>query len=393
VRILIANWHRGIKGGAEKYLQTLFPALMQRGHEVGFLFENDETSGPTIDPNGDVPRWCLANLELPELLESVAEWNPSVVYTHGLVSAALEHSLLERHAVVCFAHGFYGTCGTGTKAYAFPVLRPCSRRFGPMCLALHYPRRCGGLNPLAALHTFQLQAQRNRFLARYRAVLVASQHMFGEYAEHEVPSNRLHFVPYPPTDFAPSLEPPVHRPPSQRILFVGRLTKLKGTHYLIKALPEASRDLGRPLTLCIAGTGPERQHLEDLARRHGVSAEFTGWANADQRWELINHSDLLAVPSLWPEPFALVGPEAGASGLPAVGYTVGGIPEWLIPGLSGELAPADPPTVHGLAAAITRALCNPDHYAQLRHGAWEVARRFSMNAHLNKLEAILADAA
>jgi len=96
------------------------------------------------------------------------------------------------------------------------------------------------------------------------------------------------------------------------------------------------------------------------------------------------------VPSLWPEPFGLVGIEAGHLGVPAVGYAVGGIPDWLIAGVSGELAPGDPPSPRGLADAIVRALSNHDHYNRLCAGARQTAELFSVDQHVNHLEAILS---
>ena len=169
---------------------------------------------------------------------------------------------------------------------------------------------------------------------------------------------------------------------------IARLTNVKGGHYLIQAVSRAAEKLG-PLTLTIAGNGPERQRLENLAREFQVHADFAGWVGTAEKLELLSQSDLLAVPSLWPEPFGLVGIEAGCVGLPAVGFAVGGIPDWLIPGYSGELAPADPPTVEGLAEAIVGALSDPARHARLRRGAWEVARRFTLESHLAKLEPIL----
>jgi glycosyltransferase involved in cell wall biosynthesis len=78
--------------------------------------------------------------------------------------------------------------------------------------------------------------------------------------------------------------------------------------------------------------------------------------------------------------------------VPAVAYDVGGIADWLIPGYSGELAPGNPPTVEGLAAAICRALSDPSHYADLSRGAREVAGRFTLAAHLSQLENTLETA-
>jgi glycosyltransferase involved in cell wall biosynthesis len=176
---------------------------------------------------------------------------------------------------------------------------------------------------------------------------------------------------------------------SGRIVFLGRLTKLKGVHYLLPAIPIAAQKLNMPLSLVVAGDGPERESLQRQARTLGVMAEFRGWVHSSQTPDLVRQADLLAVPSLWPEPFGLVGIEAGSAGLPAVAYAVGGIPDWLVAGHSGEIAPGDPPTVEGMAAAIVRALADPAHYARLSRGAWETAKRFSLETHLSMVEDIL----
>jgi glycosyltransferase involved in cell wall biosynthesis len=124
-----------------------------------------------------------------------------------------------------------------------------------------------------------------------------------------------------------------------------------------------------------------------------VDVDFVGWVDSEQRAKLMLQADLLAAPSLWPEPFGLVGIEAGSIGLPAVGYAVGGIPDWLVPGESGELAPGDPPTVAGLSKAIVRALVDADYYNKLCLGAWKRAKRSTVEDHLTELEPILAGSA
>ncbi len=100
---------------------------------------------------------------------------------------------------------------------------------------------------------------------------------------------------------------------------------------------------------------------------------------------LMRESDLLVVPSTWPEPFGLAGPEAGLRGLPAVAFAVGGIPEWLRDGVNGRLAPADPPSATGLARAIVDCLRDPAELERLRRGAREAAAGFSVDAHVAAL--------
>jgi glycosyltransferase involved in cell wall biosynthesis len=390
MRILIANWTRDISGGAEKYLQAILPGLLAHGHEVRLVYEVSESGATeTIDTTElSLTSWNAADLGVKGVLQAAKKWNADVVYAHGLESAELEEALLRTYPTILFAHNYYGTCGTGTKSYSFPQFRPCDRGFGAMCLALHYPRRCGGLNPWRSLRVFRRQTQRHLTLPRYRAVIVASQHMYREFLQNGVTANRLHVIPLPAADIVRQPSPPQAKVPSGRILMMGRLTNLKGGQYLIRAVAAAAKKLG-PLSLRIAGDGPERRPLQDLAHSARVPVEFIDWVRAPQKQELMRQADLLAVPSLWPEPFGLVGIEGGCLGLPSVGFAVGGIPDWLIPGCSGELAPGDPPTVEGLAEAMVRALADPDHYSKLCRGAWEVASRFTLETHLARLEQLL----
>ena len=397
MRILIATSQRSLVGGVEKYLQSAIPALVERGHEIGLLYEETpEPSAETID-SAAVPirTWCVAELGALTL-ERLAEWKPDVVYSHGLqspVSAALESRLLSSYPTVSYAHNLDSTCATGRKYYAFPKPQCCSRRLGPMCLVLHYPRRCGGLHPGTMWRRYRRHMQLNEQLSGHHAVLVASHYMQQEFLRNGVSPQKLHLVPLPCTDSVPADTPPVRKAPQGRILFVGRLTDLKGPDYLMRAIPKAAERLSRPLALTVAGDGPERSNLERLARRLGITVAFTGWVHTREKLDLMREADLLAVPSLWPEPFGLVGIEAASLGLPAVAYAVGGIPDWLVSGESGEMAPSDPPTVDGFAEAIVRSMADPSHHARLCLGAWKAAKRFNIEDHMARLEPILSAAA
>src|SRR5579864_4601191 len=252
---------------------------------------------------------------------------------------------------------------------------------------LHYPRRCGGLNPVRALQSYRFQSQRHARLHEHQAILVASHHMYEEYRKHGIGPDRLHLVRYPLTESF-GCAAPTPKAPGGRLLFVGRVGKLKGVAVLLRAVPRAADRLGRKLSVPLAGDGGELRKMQDLARTLPIETEFTGWVGAPEKLALMRAADLLVVPSLWPEPFGLVGIEAGSAGLPAAGFAVGGIPDWLIPGVTGELAPADPPTVEGLADAMVRALQDRDHYNNLCREAFNLSQQFTMQRHLTELEAI-----
>jgi glycosyltransferase involved in cell wall biosynthesis len=392
VRVLIATHHLNIVGGVETYLRDLLPALRERGHAVAQLASvGAGTEGTPIAPP-DVPTWGLAGSDRGSVFRAVEAWAPEVVFSHGMASPADEGAVLDRFPTVLFAHGHQATCVSGSRTHAFPTLRPCDKKFGPGCLVHYFPRRCGGLNPVTMLRLYRRASRRSAALSRYAAVVVASRYMADEYRAHGVPDDRLCLAPLFPTGQVPSPVLPDH-PPTDRVLFVGRLYPDKGAGLVVEAVAGAADRLGRPLTLVVAGEGPERAGMEARAARRNVRAEFHGWVGPDRRVDLMRGADLLAVPSLCPETFGLVGVEAGCVGLPAVGFAVGGIPDWLVPGVSGELAPGDPPTGPGLAEAIARALADPAHLRRLSVGAWERAHTFSREAHVARVEAVLLAAA
>jgi glycosyltransferase involved in cell wall biosynthesis len=389
MRILVATSNRSVVGGIETYLRELLPVLQGRGHDLALLFNHSvETGQGTVDNACAAPVWGADDIRPAELRRRIADWGPDVIYSQGLTDPDLEQILFESAPTVLFAHGYYGTCVSGTKRHTWPSTQCCERKRGVTCLWHYLPRGCGGQNPITMLRHYWLQARRGAFLKHFRAVLVASRHMEQEYLRHGVSAERLHLCPLFPPGEVPDPQAPPRREPTGRVLLVGRLTDLKGGTFLVKAIHKAATELGSDFMLVVAGDGPERARLEILCRRLGVKAEFHGWVDADKRRALMRGADVLAVPSVWPEPFGLVGLEAACVGLPAVGFAVGGIPDWLRPGESGELAPGERPGVADLAAALIRALADPDRLNHLRHGAWRMAFCFSREKHVLGLEAI-----
>lgn len=392
MRVLIATSHRNTVGGVEKYIQALIPELASRGHAVALVYQYATNEFDRIDSVAPaLPAWCSGELGQAATLDAIRAWSPDVVYSQGLADFSLDSALASRYAAVLYAHTYLGTCVSGRKCLSKPQPRPCERQLGLACLVHYYPHRCGGLHPGTMWRMFREQSLRRASFARYRFVLTASRHMRSEYERHGAPNVQL--LPLPVTQGIPDPGPPVHRAPQGRILFMGRLMDVKGPGYLIRAIPQVARRLGTTVTLTAAGLGPELSRMKDLAAQCNVSVNLSGWLDARQKLELIRQSDLLAVPSLWPEPFGLVGIEAGMLGVPAAAYAAGGIPDWLVPGVTGELAPANPPTVAGLAEAMVRVLAEPAHYNKLRHGSWVSARQFTMARHMEGLEAVLAAAA
>lgn len=397
MRIALVNWSSRKVGGIETYLDGILSGLVSAGHEVSLLHERDEpVDRPRVRMPDGAARWCVTELGREQSLAQLRRWRPDVIYGQGVLDPTLESGTLDIAPAVFFAHAYYGACISGTKLFRLPVMRPCSRRFGWRCLALYYPRRCGGLSPVTMLREYRRQSWRLRLLRRYEAVVTHSRHMRQEYLKHGLPADRVHDFRFgaahgirprdgdePRTPVATPQE--AHRP--FRLLFMGRMDAGKGGPLLLRALPIVIAALKRGVTMTFLGDGPLRTLWQEQAARIaagavGLGVHFDGWVSAaEERTRHLAASDLLVVPSVWPEPFGLVGADAAGSGLPVAAFAVGGIPEWLADGVNGHLASASPPTAEGLAAAIVSCLSDPDHHARLRRGAGDMAGQFSLDLH------------
>ena len=163
------------------------------------------------------------------------------------------------------------------------------------------------------------------------------------------------------------------------------MTAIKGGDILIRAAAYVARLLAKPVRLAFAGNGPAEESWRTLAREQNVDAVFHGWVAGDARTALLRSASLIAVPSLWPEPFGLVGLEAAVHGVPAVGFDVGGIGEWLRDDVNGRLVP-EVGSSSALGSAIGRMLTSTSELVRLGDGAVRVASELTLDAHLATVE-------
>jgi glycosyltransferase involved in cell wall biosynthesis len=106
---------------------------------------------------------------------------------------------------------------------------------------------------------------------------------------------------------------------------------------------------------------------------------------------VLRSASVVALPSLWPEPFGLVGLEAGAVGVPAIAVDAGGVRQWLRDGVNG-IAVREPASARSFGDALASLLADRDALAAFRAGAFRVAQEMTLEAHIDRLEPILRSA-
>ncbi|UQZ91426.1 hypothetical protein C4J81_19200 (plasmid) [Deltaproteobacteria bacterium Smac51] len=147
------------------------------------------------------------------------------------------------------------------------------------------------------------------------------------------------------------------RPKGRRVLSVGRLSHYKGYPVLLEAAAMAE-----DLSVCIIGEGEERERLELMIKRLGLSGRvlLAGAVDDGDREAALSEADLFCLPSIdRSEAFGISLLEAMRAGLPCVATRLSGsgVPFVVSHGQTGLLAA--PHDAGSLAAALTAVLDDP----------------------------------
>jgi glycosyltransferase involved in cell wall biosynthesis len=403
MRVLIATLTSELIGGVERYLSTIIPALADAGHQIGLICEHDAHGEGVNIASGISDVWIASRLGSDAAVEKARAWCPDVVYAHGFNDVSMDEEVARIAPTVFFAHNHFGICISGEKRFKVPRAAICDCSFGWRCIAQYYPRRCGGLSPATMIRNYRRESRRLMLLRSYHAILTASEYMRGEYYTNGISPGSLHVLSLPVSGAEESYrlaavpqsrnvvpENESNSRSQYHVLFVGRMTNLKGGGVMLECLPQVCDALKRPVLATFIGDGPERESWARRAalltrEKPSLNVKFTGWLGKGEMAEAFSSADLIVMPSQWPEPFGLAGLEAGLHGIPAAAFAVGGIPEWLINGVSGFLAEGGQLSASALAGAIIRCLSDPKTYATLREGSRSNARRFTTDSHLRGL--------
>lgn len=348
-------------------------ALAERGidvHAVAARIESDALPGVTLHHAPDLFR---ERLSPEQRLGEARELRPSVIHLHQFDDPHVLASLQQIAPVVASVHG-YVAC-TSTVHYFRPG-QECTRAHGPGCVPNLAFRGCAHtrdprtLPPGYKRATASVQALRRVDLAiSYSSTIDRHLATNGIARRAIVPL----FATMRPADADGHAQ-------RRRVVFAGRVVTPKGVAVLIRA----ARSVDAEFVVC--GDGWQLESMRKLARKLGVDerVRFTGWLAPAQLARELAEASVVAMPSLWPEPFGLVGIEAHAAGRPVVASAPGGVRDWLKDGVSGLLVePGDP---RALATALEQLLADPARQREMGEaGRALVAARFTPELHVAAL--------
>jgi glycosyltransferase involved in cell wall biosynthesis len=236
-----------------------------------------------------------------------------------------------------------------------------------------------------------------RLFALASALLVRSESLRARLVAHGAPAEKIHLhrtgVPLEQITFRPRTAPDEG---AWHCLQACRLIAKKGLPTTFRAFAAFAKEWPNA-RLTIAGEGPQRPALEQLATELGIAdrVRFSGFVSQDELRELEASAHLFLHPSeVGPDgdqegvPNAML--EAMASGLPVCATIHGGIPEAVESGVTGLLVPER--DAGRLADAMLSLSRDPQRYSAMGAAASRrVTQEFALANQVRRLEAIYSE--
>jgi glycosyltransferase involved in cell wall biosynthesis len=381
MRVLVLCERVDAEGGTETYLRALLPALAARGHQVRVVARS-VTQPDAYRVPVEAVSWSdehdPPSSHAAEAVTALASaFAPDVVAVHNVLDAGVLDAA-RRHAprLIYHLHDHRPFCPNGDRVYPQGG-SICPVAMSTLACSWHaLVHGCGYGPHLRTIGLIRIREAVAHAIATGDAAIALSHYVAALAGRNGIAAPKLRVV-LPPLEDAAFACAPAARPKVDSVLFAGRVVPSKGARSLVRALawiPARERPLLR-----IAGSGPDLPAVLQEARRCDVCVDAVGRLDAQAMRAVYDAATIVAMPSLWGEPFGLVGIEAFARGRPVVAYDAGAISEWLcrsdgggrivalrderaLAGAVRELLPGQPWThASGRAFAASRAYRLADH--------------------------------
>jgi len=387
MRILHLNDHLDYRGGIETYLLGLIPRLEQLGHECGYAFAEGDAGlvgqgfqlHELIDSRGSAR--APAQRSMAALIK---RWRPDVVHLHNVYNTGAVEACLHGAPTILTGHDYRNVCPASTF-YLKRNEQVCHRTCGLGCFAVTLRGHCLTPRPRKAWQFVRRVQWMSANWERFSQLIAPSEAARSRFIAAGFPVERARVLPY----YCPieTLPQPRELPARATILFLGRISALKGYRYFIEALGRLPADV---VGIMVGNFNADRRaEVEQLAAENNCAErlELRPWVGRDEIVRLMSEATILCFTSIWPETLGIVGLEASACGVPVVASDIGGVREWLLPDQNGVLVP--PRDANAIANAVTQLLDSGGRLLQMGQNGIELMKaRFSAHRHIGELVSV-----
>jgi glycosyltransferase involved in cell wall biosynthesis len=397
--VLHINEKGGSFGGTEEYIALVTAELGRRGVQTSLVCGVVTGSlPPGLERVHVVPgladRRSSAGTAA-DVAKLVAELDPDVIYVHNVFDADIVPAISAldgRGVVLWYVHDHYLTCLTELRLRG--DVGSCPHRLGSDCLAAIDAGHCVKRHPTQSYvgDDVRRRAALSRSLGAADAVIVVSDYMRTLLLDAEPALDAdMHTLTRPIRDVgAPRTRPRIAAHDPAVVAYAGRINAEKGLDVVIAALGAATTSA--PVELRIAGVVEDEgywfkcQQLIDEARTTNprFDAVYLGHLDYHHTDELFAQSDIVTIPSRWPEPLGAVAVEAMSAGAAVIASRVGGLGDVVVHGHNGLQATAG--DVASFAAALTALLDRPDVSRRLGRQAHRDVANANVDHHIRELD-------
>lgn len=177
------------------------------------------------------------------------------------------------------------------------------------------------------------------------------------------------------------------RPPT--IVCVAALRREKGHDVLVRAFRAVKAQVP-DARLVLVGGGQLEPDITRAVQEMGLAGSVQVTGLVADIWPYLAAADVFALASL-SEAYGIAVVEAMAAGLPVVASAVGGIPELVAPGVTGELFP--PGDADAMAAHLVALLTSPERRASMGAAARHAATAHSLEGSVTSYADFFEEAA
>lgn len=371
VKILLVNtlYYPNQIGGAEKSVQALAEALVQKGHEIRIVATSKEDSENEV--NGvKIHNLALQNIYWPfdakvsifqkliwhwkdtyntsydvKWKQIFKEFRPDVIHTHNLGGFSVRVWELAKMYKIPIFHTLrdYYLMSTSTTHLE-------NEKFTDQLFSRKRKKASQCVDSVSGISKFILESHlKAAYFSNAKSKLIYNGFDI-DFSEKSHSFGGLNFG------------------------FMGQVKEHKGIYLLLKIF---ERIESPNVKLLIAGAAPNE--LSQKYDNHPI-IQFKGFVKPD---DFYNNIDILIVPSLWNEPFGRVVMEALGRKVVVIGSKMGGIPELL----SNNPDFLFEPNEEALSTLLSRLIENPELVNQFQFDA-QFLNKFQLDFVVNEYESV-----
>ncbi|CAM5207944.1 N-acetyl-alpha-D-glucosaminyl L-malate synthase BshA OS=Ureibacillus acetophenoni OX=614649 GN=SAMN05877842_103307 PE=4 SV=1 [Ureibacillus acetophenoni] len=363
MKILLATyWTIPHLGGVWNYMQQLKKSLEEHGHEVDLMGYGEENTIVHILNKGE-------RVEKKKLLNFLQAKMPPSLYPDLYKNKLVEYSEFQRYIFELGAAYFnldqYDLIHT-QDVISTACINRVRPKHTPLVATLHGSVAYEIRHQLTSIHKSptsymarEYYDELERIGATSSDISIVANHWLESVLteEFDVPKNQLRVIHYGFDTEAfiknKLKKTLIERPKNKKVIvYIGRLVETKGVQYLIQALSKL-KAVRQDWICWIVGDGEMKKELQLLAKSSKLENDVYFLGSQDDIPSILSKSDIFVLPSLIEnQPLSLI--EAQLSAKPAIVSNAGGLPEMVIPEVTGLLF--EPKDSEGLFNNLNRLL-------------------------------------